>query len=31
VHRQGQTFEFLVDDRWSVTPFKRTPGNTEGY
>lgn len=31
VHRQGQTFEFLVDDRWSVTSFKRAPGNAEGY
>lgn len=31
VHRQGETFEFLVHDGWSVTPFKRTPGNAERY
>jgi hypothetical protein len=32
VHRQDQTFEFLVDDPWSIaSSLKRTPGNAERY
>jgi hypothetical protein len=32
VHRQDQTFEFLVDDRWSIaSSLERTPGNAERY